>query len=266
LSLLSTPRRIYRVLALAAVFAYSMLEVLITRPRTRALRAAWLSRIGNRLLRTQNITFTTVGPVPMHGAVITNHLTYVDVILHGSIRPCVFVSKIEIRKTPVFGWVSMMAGTIYIDRASSRAGSITKAAEGMAKGFRDNLPVVFFPEGTTGVGDEPVMPMRSGLLSQAIAAEQPVVAGFIHYELTPYDLARGKSTRNDVHWGTQTLWQHMWNFVDLHGLHVTIYFAPEPIPFTTEAVANRKIAAEEARAAVEALAVPLQGHVLGNTK
>ncbi len=103
MSLLHLLRRIYRVLALAAVFAYSILEVLVTRPRTRALRAAWLSRIGNRLLRTQDITFTTVGLVPMHGAVITTHLTYIDIVIHGSIRACVFVSKIELRKTPVFG-------------------------------------------------------------------------------------------------------------------------------------------------------------------
>ena len=256
MSLLRTPRRIYRVLALAAVFAYSILEVLITRPRTRSLRAAWLSRIGNRLLRTQNITFTTVGPVPNHGAVITNHLTYVDIIIHGSIRPCVFVSKIELRKTPVFGWVSMMAGTVYIDRAGGR--NIKKAAEGMAKGFRDNLPIVFFPEGTTGIGDVPTLPFRSGILSLALADKQPVTAGFVHYELTPYDLARGKSTRNDVHWGHQSLWQHLWNFADLHGVHGTIYFAPKPIAFSEAALKNRKIAGHEAQAAIEALAVPIQ--------
>jgi 1-acyl-sn-glycerol-3-phosphate acyltransferase len=260
LSLLRTLRRIYRILALAAVFAYSILEVLITRPRTRALRAAWLSRIGNRLLRTQNITFTTVGPVPSHGAVITNHLTYIDIVIHGSIRPCVFVSKIELRKTPVFGWVSRMAGTVYIDRSASRAGgrSIHKAAEGMAKGFRDNLPVVFFPEGTTGVGDVPTLPFRSGLLAMALADNQPVTPGFIHYELSPYDLARGKSTRNDVHWGHQTLWQHLWNFAGLHGVHGTITFAPQPIAFSDTALKNRKIAGHEAQLAVNALAVPIQ--------
>jgi 1-acyl-sn-glycerol-3-phosphate acyltransferase len=260
LSLLRTPRRIYRVLALAAVFAYSILEVLITRPRTRALRAAWLSRIGNRLLRTQDITFTAIGPIPTHGAVITNHLTYVDVIIHGAMRPCVFISKIELRTTPVFGWVSMMAGTIYIDRRLGRRTglSASKAAEGMAKGFRDNLPVVFFPEGTTGIGDVPTLPFRNGILSQALAADQPITAGFIHYDLTPYDLARGKSTRNDVHWGTQTLWQHLWNFADLHGVHGTITFAPQPIPFTEAGLQNRKIAAVEAQAAVNALAVPIQ--------
>lgn len=260
MSFLRTPRRIYRLLALAAVFAYSIVEVLITRPRTRALRAAWLSRIGHRLLRTQDITFTALGPIPTHGAVISNHLTYVDVIIHASIRPCVFISKIELRSTPVFGWVSMMAGTIYIDRRLGRRNGPTtaKAAEGMAKGFRDGLPVVFFPEGTTSVGDEATLPFRNGILAQALAADQPVTAGFIHYDLTPYDLARGKSTRNDVHWGKQTLWQHLWNFADLNGVHGTIYFAPGPIPFTEAALANRKIAAVEARAAVEALAVPIQ--------
>ncbi len=257
-------RRIYRLLAVVIVFSYSIIEVLIRRPKTRAARAAWLGQIGKRLLRTQDITFRTVGPVPSSGAVISNHLSYVDILLHAGMRPCVFVSKIEMRSTPVLGWISMMAGTVYVARGAG--GSAAKAAEGMAKGFRDGLPVVFFPEGTTGVGDEPVMPMRSGLLSQAIAAEQPIVPCFIHYDLTPYDLARGKSTRNDVHWGPQALWHHMWNFADLHGLHATIYFASEPIHFSDEAVANRKVAAEEARSAVEALAVPRQGQVLGDAK
>jgi 1-acyl-sn-glycerol-3-phosphate acyltransferase len=253
---LSFLRRIVRILHVALVFAYSIVEVLIKRPRTRADRAAWLSLIGRRLCRTQNITWETIGPVPTHGAVITNHLTYVDILVHAALRPCVFVSKIELRSTPVLGWVSMMAGTVYVARGAG--GSAAKAAEGMGKGFRDELPVVFFPEGTTGVGDEPVLSMRSGLLSQAIALGQPVTPGFIHYDLTPYDLARGKSTRNDVHWGDQTLWQHIWNFVDLHGVHATVQFADAPIPFTAEAIAHRKIAAQEARTAVAALSVPIQ--------
>jgi 1-acyl-sn-glycerol-3-phosphate acyltransferase len=253
---LSFLRRIYRLLAVVVVFAYSTVEVLIQRPSTRAQRAAWLSKIGNRLLRTQDITFTTIGPVPSHGAVISNHLTYIDILLHASMRPCVFVSKIELRKTPVFGWISMMAGTVYVARGAG--GSAARAAEGMAKGFRDGLPVVFFPEGTTGVGDVPALSFRSGLLSQAIAAGEPVTTGFIHYDLTPRDLARGKTTRDDVHWGTQTLWQHIWNFAGLHGVHATIRFASEPIAFSEAAIQNRKIAGEEARAAVIALAVPRQ--------
>jgi 1-acyl-sn-glycerol-3-phosphate acyltransferase len=253
---LSFLRRIYRILTVVLVFTYSTIEVLLKRPSTRAQRAAWLSKIGNRLLRTQDITFTTIGPIPSHGAVITNHLTYVDILLHSAMRPCVFVSKIEMRKIPVLGWISMMAGTVYVARGAG--GSAARAGEGMAKGFRDGLPVVFFPEGTTGVGDVPALSFRSGLLAQSIAAGEPVTAGFIHYDLTPRDLARGKTTRDDVHWGPQTLWQHIWNFADLHGIHATIRFASEPIAFSEAAIQNRKIAGEEARTAVIAPAVPSQ--------
>jgi 1-acyl-sn-glycerol-3-phosphate acyltransferase len=248
---LSYIRRIYRILKVAGVFAYSILEVLILRPKARADRAAWLSKIGNRLLRAVGVTYTTVGPIPNSGAVISNHLTYVDILVHAALHPCVFVSKIELRSTPVFGWVSMMAGTVYVARGAG--GSAAKAAQGMAKGFRDGLPVTFFPEGTTGVGDVPVLPFRSGLLAQAIAAQEPIHYGYIRYQLTPYDIARGKTVRDDVDWGPQTLGQHIWNFVDLHGVHATVEFAPEPIAFSPEAVQNRKIAAVEAQAAVAAL-------------
>ncbi len=252
-------RRIHRVLLVVIVFAYTVVEVLIKRPKTRAARAAWLSQLGKRLLWTQDVTYSVVGPMPMSGAVISNHLTYVDILVHAAMRPCVFVSKIELRATPVLGWISMMAGTVYVARGAG--GSAAKAAQGMAQGFADGLPVVFFPEGTTGVGDVPVLPMRSGLLAQAIAAEEPITAGFIHYDLGARDLALGKSTRNDVHWGTETLWQHIWKFVDLHGIHATIHFADSPIAFTEAAIANRKVAAVEAAAAVEALSVPVQGVV-----
>jgi 1-acyl-sn-glycerol-3-phosphate acyltransferase len=252
---LSFLHKLRRISAVVAIFIYSSIEVFILRPRTRALRAAWLSRIGNRLLRSQNVTFSVIGPIPSHGAVVTNHLTYIDIMLHAAMRPCVFVSKIELRSTPGIGWISFMAGTIYVARGAG--GSAAKAAEGMAKGFRDGLPVVFFPEGTTGVGDVPALPFRSGLIAQSIAAGEPITAGFIHYDLSPADLARGRTTRNDVHWGDQTLWHHIWNFCGLHGIHATIRFADAPICFSPEALQNRKISAEEARTAVALLAPQL---------
>jgi 1-acyl-sn-glycerol-3-phosphate acyltransferase len=243
--------RLYRVVKVAFVFAYATVEVLILRPKSRADRAAWLSQIGKRLLRAVDVTYTILGPVPTTGAVITNHLTYVDILLHGAMRPCVFVSKIELRKTPVLGWISMMAGTVYVARGAG--GSAAKAAQGMAQGFEDGLPVVFFPEGTTGVGDQPVMPFRSGLLSQTIASGVPVWIGFIRYTLSPRDLAAGKTLREDVHWGRQGLWEHIWNFAGLHGLRATVVFSPTPVVFSPAALTHRKLAAVEARAALLAL-------------
>jgi 1-acyl-sn-glycerol-3-phosphate acyltransferase len=240
--------KLWRATKVVAVFAMQTTKLVVTRPRTRPERAAWLTGFCRQMLRTMNISYTTEGHVPLEGAVITNHVSYLDIVVHSAIHPCVFVSAIETRKMPLIGWMSMMAGTVYVERGAG--GSAQKAAQGMAKGFRDGLPVVFFPEGGTFVGDEAVMPFRSGLLAQALEAEAPVTAGFIRYELSAEDLARGKTARNDVHWGQQTLIAHLWNFMGLRGLKATVRFADEPIVFSAAAYEDRKVAAVEAREAV----------------
>ena len=239
---------LWHAVKMVCVFAAQLTKLVVTRPRTRPERAAWLSGFCRVALRAVGMSYTTEGHVPLEGAVITNHLSYLDIVVHSAIHPCVFVSAIETRKMPLIGWISMMAGTVYVTRGGG--GSAEKAAQGMAKGFRDGLPVVFFPEGGTFVGDEPAMPFRSGLLAQALEAGAPVTAGFIRYELSAEDLARGKTARNDVHWGHQTLIAHLWNFLGLTGLKVTVRFADEPIAFSAAAYEDRKVAAIEAREAV----------------
>ena len=242
---------LWRATKLTWVFIAQLTKVVVTRPHTRPERAAWLSGFCRAGLRAVEMSYATEGPVPMEGAVITNHLSYIDIVVHGAIHPCVFVSAIETRKMPLIGWISMMAGTVYVERGAG--GSAEKAAQVMAKGFRDGLPVVFFPEGGTFVGDEPVMPFRSGLLAEALDAGVPVTAGFIRYELSAQDLALGKTARNDVHWGHQPLVRHLWNFLGLHGLKAEVRFAEEPITFSPAACEDRKVAAVEAREAVLAL-------------
>jgi 1-acyl-sn-glycerol-3-phosphate acyltransferase len=245
---LSFFRSLWRLIVVVAMFLYAAAELVVTRPRNRRDRATWLSIFCGRVLRYLDVTYTINGPIPDSGAVISNHLASLDILLHSAMRPCVFVSKIELRSVPLLGWMSFMSGTVYVARG--QGGSASKAAEGMAKGFRDGLPVVFFPEGTTGVGDEIAMPFRSGLLAQAIEAGAPIVPSFISYALSPRDLAAGRTLRHDVHWGPQSLPHHVWNFLSLHGVHATVQFANHPIAFSEAAIADRKIAAEEARQAV----------------
>jgi 1-acyl-sn-glycerol-3-phosphate acyltransferase len=243
--------RLWRAIKVVCVFVSQVMKLLLIRPHTRPERAAWLTGFCRAVLAVVQVTCVVEGPVPMSGAVITNHLSYLDILVHASVRPCVFVAAIETREMPLIGWISMMAGTVYVVRGGG--GSAEKAAEGMAKGFRDGLPVVFFPEGTTFVGDEPVMPFRSGLLAQALDADATVTPGFIRYELSPNDTARGKSARNDIHWGPQALLPHLWNFLGLHQLQVELRFADHSIAFSQAARDDRRVAAEEAREAVLAV-------------
>ncbi len=241
-------RKLGKSAKVAWAFAYSIAGLVLKRPATRRARAEWLTRFCRRVLWAVDVTWETHGPVPDGGAVITNHLSYLDILIHGALRPCVFVSAIETRRMPLIGWMSMMAGTVYVTRGAG--GSAAQAASGMAEGFRDGLPVIFFPEGGTGVGDVPLLPLHSGLLANALSVGAPVTAGFLRYDLGAEDLASGKTSRDDVAWGDQTLPDHIWNIFGLHAFKAEVYFAPAPIAFTPEAFKNRKVASKQAAVAI----------------
>lgn len=229
-------------------FAYSLTGLVITRPRTRRDRAAWLSRFCRRVLHAANVSWKAVGHVPEAGAVITNHLSYLDILVHAAIRPCAFVSAIETRRMPLIGWISMMAGTVYVTRGAG--GSAAQAAANMAAGFSDGLPIVFFPEGGTGNGAVPLLPLHSGLLANSLEARAPVTAGFLRYVLSPQDLAAGRSVAEDVAWTHQTLPAHLWNLLGLQDLHAVATFASQPIAFAASAYDDRKVASEQAQSAI----------------
>jgi 1-acyl-sn-glycerol-3-phosphate acyltransferase len=111
------------------------------------------------------------------------------------------------------------------------------------------LPVVFFPEGTTSNGAT-VLPFHSGLLALALEARHPVTAAHVQYRLTE-DNGPDVSVADDVcFWGDDApLFRHIFGLLRLRGIEVEVRFADGPIQFTSGAV-ERKLAAEEARAAV----------------
>ncbi|MEO6981647.1 MAG: lysophospholipid acyltransferase family protein, partial [Edaphobacter sp.] len=114
------------------------------------------------------------------GAVISNHMGYLDIVVYAALHPCVFVSKAEIQAVPVLGWMTTMAGTVYVERG--HGGSAVKARSGMQAAADACLPVVFFPEGTTTNGNG-LLKFHSGLLAQAMQSGMPVTAAYMRHSL-----------------------------------------------------------------------------------
>src|SRR5438093_13646367 len=79
-------------------------------------RTAWLRRWSWSACRVVGIRVTTRGSMPHSGLLVCNHLSYLDVIVLSSIRPCVFVAKQAVAAWPLFGWLARAAGTIFVDR------------------------------------------------------------------------------------------------------------------------------------------------------
>jgi 1-acyl-sn-glycerol-3-phosphate acyltransferase len=240
-----------RSVRLVGMFVVAGTELAVKRPSTREERADWLHRFCARALRGMGIEISVAGRFPERGAVISNHLSYLDIVVFAALHPCVFVSKAEIRSWPVVGWMTTMSGTVYVARG--HGGSAMKARQGMQSVVDAGLPVVFFPEGTTSNGGG-LLKFHSGLLTQAIGGGAPVTAAFIRYEFET-DNGPDVSVAADVcYWGDRNMLRHVFKFLGLRGVRAEVRFAEEPIAFSGDML-HRKQAAVEARVAVAALGV-----------
>ena len=239
-------RSVARTIKLVVMFLYAALELIVKRPSTREQRAEWLHRFCARSLKGMGIGLRCAGPYPESGVVIANHLGYLDIIAFAALHRCVFVSKLEIKSWPFLGWMTTMAGTVYVDRG--HGGSAARAKSRMQAASDAGLPVVFFPEGTTSNG-ETVLKFHSGLLAQAMQDGGAVTAAYVRYRLTEEN-GPGITVANDVcYWGDVSMLKHIFVLLGLRGIEVEVSFADAPIKFS-EGVARRKMAAVEARAAV----------------
>jgi len=201
-------------------------------------------------MRGMGIEINVVGAFPDRGAVISNHLSYLDIVVFAASHPCVFVSKAEIASWPVVGWMTTMSGTVYVARG--HGGSALKARQGMQDAVDAGLPVVFFPEGTTSDGSG-LLPFHSGLLAQVTTGGTAVTAAHIGYTLEG-DNGPGVTVAQDVcYWGDMKMLPHVFKFLGLRGVLAEVRFAERPIVFSSD-VLHRKQVAVEAQAAVEALA------------
>ncbi len=231
----------------AGMVAIASIDLMVARPKRRQARAEWLHRNCARLMKWMGIRVEATGKFPEGGAVISNHLGYLDILAFAALGLCVFVSKIEMLDIPVLGWLTTMAGTVFVERG--RGSSAEQAKQGMQAAFDAKLPVVFFPEGTTSDGMT-LLRFRSGLLGKTLEAKQPVTAAFVRYRL---DEENGPdvSVRNSVcYWGDDVgMFRHIFRLVGLRGIVVEVKIADAPIQFSSETL-HRKRVAVEAREAV----------------
>src|ERR1700744_1499348 len=155
----------------AASFGMRHLRRSGAKPLTIRERAAWLQDAAARGLRRIGMEGIAEGNPPRHGLVVSNHLSYLDVLAYASTMPCTFVAKREVREWPVFGAFATMAGTIYVDRErrSANDGAARLIEEALAAG----VSVVLFPEGTSSDGSR-VLAFHSSFFEPAIRSGVPV--------------------------------------------------------------------------------------------
>src|SRR5580700_10406297 len=196
-----------------------------------ACRAEWLhascARIARRLSLLPSVTPGRGGVNT--GLTVSNHLTYLDILVYGAARPFLFVAKSEVRRWPLLGILACLGGTIFVDRGRSL--QVAEASRQIEQGLRDGIPVLLFPEGTSSDGSS-VLPFRPPLFDPAIRAGACVTAAAIRYHAD--DAAEEEVT----YWGDMVFLPHLFRTLSVRGLAVVVSF-DAPCQFSDRKTAAR---------------------------
>jgi 1-acyl-sn-glycerol-3-phosphate acyltransferase len=184
--------------------------------------------------------------------ILSNHVSWLDICVISALAPVVFVSKSEVARWPVFGFLAKLQRTIFIDRqARHRTGAAT---EEIGDRMLGGDAVVLFAEGTSSDGVH-VLPFRSALIGavhhalgnttqhQAIVV-QPMSLAYVRYGGLPV----GRALRERVAWyGDADLVPHFIGILAAGAVDVTVSWG-EAVAY--DGAADRKQIAREAEAAV----------------
>jgi len=155
---------------------------------------------------------------------VSNHVTYFDIPVLGSIMPVSFVAKTEVAQWPGYGLLAKLQRTVFVDR---RRHTTAKQRDSIGARLAVGDQLVLFPEGTSNDGNR-ILPFRSALLSVAETAstERPLVVQPVSIAYPSINgLPMGWGLRPLVAWyGGMELGGHLWRFSRLGQVEVVVQF------------------------------------------
>jgi 1-acyl-sn-glycerol-3-phosphate acyltransferase len=133
-------------------------------------RSPWPRRFLAQAARIAGVRVGVEGEaLAPHSLLLANHSSWLDILVLGGATGARFVSKAEIERVPLIGWLSDQNHTLYIERAER--GDAHGQVRRIAAALDQPQPLAIFPEGTTGDG-RALLPFRPTLL-HAVAPPPP---------------------------------------------------------------------------------------------
>lgn len=172
---------------------------------------------------------------------VSNHLSYLDILTLASSVDAVFIAKSEVARWPVVGHLCRAMGTVFIDRNNAR--DIPRVLERIRSVLERGQSLVFFPEGTTSPGAQ-VAPFRPALLAAAAEGNLPVSYASLSYRTGPDDPPAHQAV---CWWGDMDFAGHFAKMTTLSGFEAVVTFGSKSIRAT-----DRKVLAHRLREAVVA--------------
>ena len=218
-------RLLYKLTLIILLFSYGLLiagviflalDVLFTakiaKSKRDGLKTHWLKRFS----AIMNLHIIQEGELPTQTALlVSNHVSWLDIIIIGQYLPAYFVAKSDILSWPVIGYLAQQGGTIFIRRGNKK--QIKATTEKMAWMLKQNRNIVAFPEGTTTQGDE-VLNFHASLFQPALLTRSVIQPVALQYQ--------GLAKQQAPFIGEDDFLPHLIKMLSMDKIEVRVCFLP----------------------------------------
>ena len=234
------------------VLSAGMMLIIPGEVRRRRIRLRIASFYARRVCKTLKLNVERAPSVheKVDGLLVSNHLSFFDILVHASQHPSVFVTSCEMEETPFVGGFVKLAGGMFVERRHRR--HLERDILRMETLLRSGFSVTLFPEGTTGDGSR-VLPFKAGLFSSAVKSGISLIPTTLNYQKWNGLPVSSENREGLFYIGDQTLFQHLWRIFTVTSVHVH-YKVHEPLIFPVATDPRR--AADELRAIVAGSFLP----------
>ncbi len=186
--------------------------------RDRALRAWYRTLL--KALRIQLVVTggDHLGPPGAGVLVVSNHVSWLDLVALGAVQPLRMVAKSEVRAWPVIGPLARRAGTVFVDR--ERLSMLPQMVAAVSRALAGGAAIGAFPEGTTWCG------LASGRFRPAVFQAAVDTATPVRPVALCYRLAGIGATTVASFVGSATLWESVVLVAGVRGLVVEVHLQP----------------------------------------
>jgi 1-acyl-sn-glycerol-3-phosphate acyltransferase len=152
--------------------------------------------------------------------VVSNHLSYVDILAISSLMPTVFITSVEMKNTFLLGTLSKFGGSVFIERR--KASGLKKEIETIMHVLGHGFTVALFPEGTTTNG-EYVQPFKNSLFESAIKAKCDILPLCLRYTKVNNLHITINSRDSIFYYGGVTLFGHFPRLLALQSVDLEVH-------------------------------------------
>jgi 1-acyl-sn-glycerol-3-phosphate acyltransferase len=211
---------------------------------TQAQKNKRIEAWAGALLAKLAIQLVVKGVPPAAGPMllVSNHISWLDILVMHASKHCRFVSKADVKHWPVLGALATGAGTLYIERESRR--DAMRVVHHMCEALQNGDILAVFPEGTTGNGID-LLPFHANLLQAAIVANtpvQPVCLAFL-------DPQTNQTSQAASYVGDESLLESLWGTLKSKGVIACVTYGEPQMSYNR----SRRMWSDDLRGEIERL-------------